>query len=179
MSNVLIGIIGVILFIGLALAGALFLGPRFQDATVNSKAASLQQAMSQLSQAANMYEVQEGRRLRASDYATNTQKLIDGRYLKSPAMYGTTQVYTVDQDGYGRDLPVDHVQVIVGAENDKQARSVCMEIERFFGSKDLEASMAPVTTSDGWGARVAQRRAGGCFLYAAINPAQYAAYMSI
>ena len=40
MSNVLIGIIGVILFIGLALAGALFLGPRFQAATISSKASA-------------------------------------------------------------------------------------------------------------------------------------------
>ncbi len=179
MSNVLIGIIGVILFIGLALAGALFLGPRFQEATANSKAASLQQAMQQLAQAASMYRVQEGQPLRAADYGTNTQTLIAKGYLKSPAVYGQTQVYTVDKDGFGRDMPVDHVQVIVGPETDKQARTVCKEIERFYGVKDLEAAMEPVATSDGWGTRVAQRRVGGCFLYSAITPAQYAAYMSI
>jgi type II secretory pathway pseudopilin PulG len=61
MSNVLIGIIGVILFIGLALAGALFLGPRFQEATNNSKASAVVQANAQLAQAAAMYRVQEGR----------------------------------------------------------------------------------------------------------------------
>jgi len=41
MSNVLIGIIGVILFIGLALAGALFLGPRFQESTNNSRGSAV------------------------------------------------------------------------------------------------------------------------------------------
>lgn len=57
MSNVLIGIIGVILFIGLALAGALFLGPRFQDSTNNSKAAAVVQTMTQLANASNMYRI--------------------------------------------------------------------------------------------------------------------------
>src|SRR3546814_7999702 len=61
MSNVLIGIIGVILFIGLAIAGALFLGPRFQESTNNSSASASVQAVSQIASAANMFEVQEGR----------------------------------------------------------------------------------------------------------------------
>ena len=60
MSNVLIGIIGVILFIGLALAGALFLGPRFQESTNNSRASAAVQAVAQVASAANMYRVQEG-----------------------------------------------------------------------------------------------------------------------
>ena len=60
MSNVLIGIIGVILFIGLALAGALFLGPRFQESTNNSKAAAAVQGVAQVASAIAMYETQEG-----------------------------------------------------------------------------------------------------------------------
>jgi uncharacterized iron-regulated membrane protein len=60
MSNVLIGIIGVILFIGLALAGALFLGPRFQEATTNSKAAAISQATAQMSRGAELYRLNEG-----------------------------------------------------------------------------------------------------------------------
>lgn len=66
MSNVLIGIIGVILFIGLALAGALFLGPRFEEATNNSKASANVQAINQINNAINMYEAQEGSRLAGS-----------------------------------------------------------------------------------------------------------------
>ena len=45
MSNVLIGIIGVILLIGLVLAGALFLGARFQAAADNSRASASVQAV--------------------------------------------------------------------------------------------------------------------------------------
>jgi hypothetical protein len=79
MSNVLIGIIGVILFIGLALAGALFLGPRFQDSTQNSKASAAVQAVSQVSSAANLYRTQEGGTLLTG----NLDVLKNGGYLKS------------------------------------------------------------------------------------------------
>jgi type II secretory pathway pseudopilin PulG len=86
MSNVLIGIIGVILFIGLALAGALFLGPRFQESTNNSRASAAIQAVAQVANAANMYRVQEGK----TDYTlvkgaanTVTTDLVVAQYLKS------------------------------------------------------------------------------------------------
>ena len=179
MSNVLIGIIGVILFIGLALAGALFLGPRFQDATVNAKASAAHQAMAQMVHASNLYELQEGKRLRAVNYGTNMQTLVDGRYVKSPVLFAGTEVVTVDVDGFGRDMPVDHVQVIIGDGSDPQAKAVCREIEKQFGDPNPDAGIAAVTTSAGWGTRVAQRRAGGCFLYSAVSPAKYAAYMAI
>lgn len=77
MSNVLIGIIGVILFIGLALAGALFLGPRFQEATTNSTASAQVQAIRQIAEATNMYRVQEG-----SDTA-DIDLLVSKGYLKA------------------------------------------------------------------------------------------------
>jgi hypothetical protein len=82
MSNVLIGIIGVILFIGLALAGALFLGPRFQESTNNSKGSAAVQAVSQVASAANMYNVQEGGTITNGDL-TATNDLVAKSYLKS------------------------------------------------------------------------------------------------
>jgi hypothetical protein len=78
-SNVLIGIIGVILFIGLALAGALFLGPRFQEATQNSKTASISQAMSQMAKGAQMYRLNEGEPFPAGSPTV----LVNKGYLKS------------------------------------------------------------------------------------------------
>ena len=77
MSQVLMGIIGVILFIGLALAGALFLGPRFQESTNNSRASAAVQAVAQVASAANMYRVQEG-----AEPANITAREDEG-YLKS------------------------------------------------------------------------------------------------
>lgn len=81
MSNVLIGIIGVILFIGLALAGALFLGPRFQDAASSSKASASIQAVSQISHAANMYQVSEGKEVALG--SDGVSDLVLRGYLKS------------------------------------------------------------------------------------------------
>jgi uncharacterized protein (UPF0333 family) len=90
MSNVLIGIIGVILFIGLALAGALFLGPRFQESTNNSRASAAVQAVSQVANAVNMYQVQEGKTVSNTTPATGLvsgqtahTELVTGQYLKS------------------------------------------------------------------------------------------------
>jgi hypothetical protein len=179
MSNVLIGIIGVILFIGLALAGALFLGPRFQESSATSKAAAAHQAMAQVVQASNLYQVQEGTPLNAVNYASNMQTLVTTKFLKSAVSFAGSQPVTVDKDGYGRDMPVDHVQLIVGAEADQQARAICKEIEKQFGSPNPEAGIAPVTTAPGWGTRVSQRRAGGCFQYGASPGGSYYAYMSI
>lgn len=90
MSNVLIGIIGVILFIGLALAGALFLGPRFQESTNNSRGSAAIQVVSQISNAANMYRVQEGKSI-FSDNAALTS-LTPG-YLKSVPANPTSDIY--------------------------------------------------------------------------------------
>lgn len=79
MSNVLIGIIGVILFIGLALAGANFLGPRFQQSTNTAKAAAIVQGMSQMADAAKMRKVSTGR----SYPAGPADALVTEGYLKS------------------------------------------------------------------------------------------------
>jgi hypothetical protein len=81
MSNVLIGIIGVILFIGLAIAGASFLGPRFQEATGLSKGAAIVSQMTQIAQAAKMRKVSTGN-MPATGGAGITQLISEG-YLKA------------------------------------------------------------------------------------------------
>lgn len=92
MSNVLIGIIGVILFIGLAIAGALFLGPRFQEATQNSKASAAIQAVSQVANAANLFQTNEGVRLQGSG----------GQSIAASTNPDTVRFR---QDGYLKDVP--------------------------------------------------------------------------
>ena len=83
MSNVLIGIIGVILFIGLALAGALFLGPRFQEATNNSRASAAVQGVAQVASAISMYQVQEGNTYATVGTPAANDDLLTKGYLKS------------------------------------------------------------------------------------------------
>lgn len=83
MTNVLIGIIGVILFIGLSLAGALYLGPRFHEAQNNSTAMAVTQAASQVSSAANLYRVESGFGVRSRVPAS---QLRDAGYLRAIPM---------------------------------------------------------------------------------------------
>lgn len=81
MSNVLIGIIGVILFIGLALAGALFLGPRFSDSSSTSLGAAMVQSVTQISSAVVYYNTDTA--TEATVGSDLLQTLVNGRYLKS------------------------------------------------------------------------------------------------
>ena len=100
MSNVLIGIIGVILFIGLALAGALFLGPRFQQSTNNSKASASVQAVSQVGNAANMANVQK-----RHDGQRGQHRRVAGHWFADGSADGRLPEVGADQsDGHGRDL---------------------------------------------------------------------------
>ena len=54
MANVLIGIVGVILFIGLALAGASFFGPVLNDSVVEARASGLVQSLSTVAKAVSV-----------------------------------------------------------------------------------------------------------------------------
>lgn len=161
MSNVLIGIIGVILFIGLALAGALFLGSRFQQATSDSKAAGISTQLRQIASAINLEELNTGSVMLASTATTNIGGMVPD-YLKSvPVNPATGHGYnTVDR--FGTSLPerVDHVFTYVG--NDGQARTICKAIEKQAGSTDPEAAM---TSQNEWIAAVTARKRLGCFLY--------------
>lgn len=179
MSNVLIGIIGVILFIGLALAGALFLGPRFQEATINSKTAAVEQSLSQVTHAANLYRVQEGTDLLASNYSSNVQTLKDAGYLKTVvgSPLNGSAIFTVDASGGGAAVPINHAYLALGPSTDTVARAICIQIERQAGSPDPVAAMEPVTTYAGWGARIAARKGPGCMNY--TLGAGYSAYMPI
>ena len=79
MSNVLIGIIGVILFIGLAIAGASFLGPRFQQSTNMSKAASVTSGLDQMANAVKLRKANTG----SSGPAGTPNYLVTEGYLKA------------------------------------------------------------------------------------------------
>jgi hypothetical protein len=61
MSNVLIGIIAVVLFIGLALSGAMYFGDRFSDATHDARAAQYVNEGHQIARAFELYGVNEGK----------------------------------------------------------------------------------------------------------------------
>ena len=141
MSNVLIGIIGVILFIGLALAGALFLGPRFQESTNNSRASAAVQAVSQVSNAANMYKVQEGTDASAGDVADGGQLVTSG-YLKStPSNPAGTAAINLGATGTSRFVTM----VLAG-----NAKAICQAINKQSGvAMTGTNSDVPPTTASG------------------------------
>lgn len=106
MSSVLIGIIGVILFIGLALAGALFLGPRFQESTNNSKASAAIQTASQTVSAYNLFTLEDGGTHASGGLETDDPLFTKG-YLRSgiASAYVGGKPYLMDASGNGRSNP--------------------------------------------------------------------------
>jgi hypothetical protein len=138
MSNVLIGIIGVILFIGLALAGALFLGPRFQESTNNSKASAAVQAVSQVASAANMYRVQEGKSVVSND---TLAVLTAASYLKSapsnPA--GTVEASFISAAGTAA-AGADAAMVVMPLATNADA--ICNAISKQTNSVDTAPTVA-------------------------------------
>jgi type II secretory pathway pseudopilin PulG len=135
MSNVLIGIIGVILFIGLALAGALFLGPRFQEATLNSRASAAVQAASQLAHATNLYETTNGAYVNNTlDVATT---LKTAGFLKSEPgnpVVATNTPFTIGENAGLESNRPTFVLMYLGQST--TARDTCIAIEKQMGHTD-------------------------------------------
>jgi hypothetical protein len=154
MSNVLIGIIGVILFIGLALAGALFLGPRFQESTQNSQAASIMSSLKQATDAAELRMLDLGVQYTP---ATDASFLTTGGYLKTvptnaaPSARGSSSydhriVFNNNIYADGADEPQNAARfamTVIGPEDDAVARGICAAISRTYG----EATV-PTTTDN-------------------------------
>lgn len=132
MSNVLIGIIGVILFIGVALAGALFLGDRFSMAANSSKASTMIQQLQQAANAASLYEVHTGSPINAG--AVDTSPIMS-RYLKTaPQVLVDTGGGAYFYDAAGEGITGGKA-VLVGMvlKNGKVDREICEAVQRHTG----------------------------------------------
>jgi hypothetical protein len=169
-SNVLIGIIGVILFIGLALAGALILGDDFRSSNSASKAAATIATMQQISSAISMYQLKTGRTMIAS---ADNITLLQPRFLKSyPAANPISgETYRInDATANIGTLPVAMVMTPIGT--DERARDACIAIEEQTGTGTPD--MMP--KSD-FGATFAVKPRAGCFLYSQTS--NYYAYVGV
>ena len=138
MSNVLIGIIGVIFFIGLALAGASFAGALVLDGTTQSNAAQVTMVGQQTAMAAKMYRIRT--RNFAPNALTSVDTLITGRVLKSrPANPLVPSNYPIIVGSAGGLSPTDTTRasyVLVFLGQSEQARDACIEIEIQSGHAD-------------------------------------------
>lgn len=173
-SNVLIGIIGVILFIGLALAGALILGDDFRGASAESKAAAIASLMQQSAQAVNMYQLKTGRIL-PSSAAENYAAVIGPRFLKtSPLNPVNGNPFLVNNQGGGHDS-TPSVQIYTSLGNDVIAKAVCKAIEGMAGVVDTEAAVQPAPYRD----RTTANKRLGCLNNDGYPGGMYQAYIPI
>ena len=183
MTNVLVGIIGVILFIGLAIAGALFLGPQFKKAQINSKAMAITQMATQIAQASTLYRTERGVPL-AARVPVSTLK--DEGYLAAVPL----NPY-VDQGGlpfrmlYSGDLEssafyADLILVSMGSA--EEAEEVCRAIRRqVSGSESVEE----LPMEEGPSVALMATETIGCFrmhdvgIYGEAEPHSYVVYSKV
>ncbi len=149
MSNVLIGIIGVILFIGLALAGALILGDDFKTASSSAQGAAVMNQIKQAADAADMYRLKTGK---AYIPSTSTDFLVP-RFLKTPAVNATTRgaanagqyywsvhfdnnihLYDQPEPGYA----AKYVIAVIGPREDEKAKATCQTISETYGVATIQ-----------------------------------------
>ena len=162
MTNVLIGIIGVLLFIGLALAGAMFLGPRFQQAQQNSKAMSLTQMASQIVIAMEIKRNEDGTPMPARQSMT---VLAQKSYLKSvptnPYLGNGGWPFRAlySHDLHSPDYYADVVFLSIG--HSEEAPAVCRSINRQSGIPGDEVPTLPLSSGSDIGP--ALLKPSGCF----------------
>jgi hypothetical protein len=128
MSNVLIGIIGVILFIGLALAGATYVGALVLDGTTQRNAAVITNSLAQTAQAVKIYNMKN--RAWARNGLDGVDRLITAGALSSrpPNPFITTGYpVVVDVNGSLTNLRPAYTIMYLGAT--EEARDACIEIE--------------------------------------------------
>lgn len=139
MFNVLLGLIGVILFIGLAYAGALFLGDQFSATSAKSAAAAATQQLQQASQAIQMFRLKAGT---TGPLKLGTMEAYVPRYLKQipvvPTPMGRARVgqylYTLhinndvrlDTNNEGGSINGRYVMFALGT--DEFARRTCQAV---------------------------------------------------
>jgi hypothetical protein len=147
MSNLLIGIIGVILFIGLALAGALFLGPRFQESTSNAEAAASIATMQQVMGAVEMMKAENGPSIVRNGVMVGLQPGYLKENVVNPSRAGrrnpNSYLHSIhfnndalndagDEGGTG---VARYAMMSIGS--DSAARASCVAIARQFGATEL------------------------------------------
>jgi hypothetical protein len=177
MSNVLIGIIGVILFIGLALAGALILGDDFKTANAGSKAAAITSTLQQVSQAANMYQLKRGVVIPSSTANNVTTLLFNAKSLKTAATnpYNGLEIFAVDAGGAHNANRATFLYTNVGFTGDEAAKRICLSIEESAGA----ANPLDVTTARPFLTKTTSDPRIGCVLNSGYTPALYQAYIPI
>ena len=157
MSNVLIGIIGVILFIGLALAGALILGDDFRTASSSSQAAAAISQIQQIQAATEMWRLKTGqsmifnqntaflqpRFLKTAYNPTQNGRANAGSYLWEP--HFNNDIYP-DPDPEGGAVPAAYAMIPIGPNTEAKSLATCQAIADQFSGGTIVTAGAPAGT---------------------------------
>jgi hypothetical protein len=177
MSNVLIGIIGVILFIGLAIAGTTILGSDFMTASSSVKATAVSAHLQQFAQGTQVLKVRRGVFIPGSIGASLGSYLISNKALEeipvNPMVTGNPYIGADATGSGGSSSEIRIVYTDIGAAADRKAHDVCYAIEEQAGNTN------PATVVDsptGFPARAAATQRLGCMLDADYNN-HYVAYI--
>lgn len=175
MSNVLIGIIGVILFIGLALAGSVILGEDFMTARSSSKATVLTSQMQQLSMGISTLAYRRGIIIPSNSRTDFAQQLVDHGAIKSIPQnpINNSPYYPADETGNYSSRPIRIIWTPMGS--DEEAREICHEIEEQAGSEDPNAS---IETPMYMGYKYRAQPLLGCFMNRSRSN-EYTAYIGV
>lgn len=141
MSNVLIGIIGVILFIGLALAGALILGDDFRSVKWSTGGAGMLAQVDQVAKAASMKQLKTG-----SPASLGPVTPLIPRFLKTMPMNpaSASEPFIVDLDGNSTG-PAAFVMMSIAGSGDNY--NYCLEIARQVDNMDTTNNAPPYPSS--------------------------------
>lgn len=159
MSNVIIGIIGVIVFIGLALAGASYVGTLVTDGTTQRNATQGVMTLQQTAAAAKLYNMRQRQWVPNSQTAVDT--MISAGILKSrPINPLVPSNYPIIVDINGSLTGNRPAYAIMYIGQTEQARDACIEFEIQNGNLDRTAP-ATMETQLAFTARANTSR-GGC-----------------
>ncbi len=135
MSNVLIGIIGVIFFIGLALAGASYVGSLVTDGTTQRDSAQIVMSLQQTAGAVKIYNIRN--RSWVPNNFTAVDTMISAGIMKArptnPTLPGS---YPLVVDSTGSLTGNRPTYVIMYLGQSEQARDACIEVEIQNGNTD-------------------------------------------
>lgn len=137
MSNVIIGIIGVILFIGLAVAGATILGRDFMTASASTSAATVSSHLQQMAQGVQVLKARRGVTIAASAGGTLGNTLVSWKALEEVPVNPITPAnpyYASNDAGVGATTPMEYILVNLGSS--QKARDTCFAIEEQAGNAD-------------------------------------------
>ena len=149
MSNVLIGIIGVILFIGLAIAGATILGSDFMTASASTQASIVSSHLNQMAQGVQALQARRGITLPSNTNGNLGNVLVSYKALEevpvNPLVPGNA--YNAANAQGSSDATQARI-IFTDLGNSKQARDTCFAIEEAAGNSNAAAVVDVSTRFD-------------------------------